>query len=161
MVQLFQTLQPNVPGQTPSGTGLTDDQIAQLRQYASALQGGKQPVHHWLQGLSNMTGDIVSALQQRKANQIAQQRQNTGDAYIHQQTYGRQPQAQPPAYGAAPPAAAPQQAGTMPPYAAPNTDWQSAQPSPYSSSPFQVAPADAQGPMMGDFERDPSMMSTG
>src|SRR2546428_659698 len=95
----FQTLQSAAGGPNgPPPQALTDEQIAQLRQYASALQGNKQPVQHWLQGASNLTGDIVGALQQRKADQAAQQRQQQTTGYVGQQ-------AAPPPY--APPQGAP------------------------------------------------------
>lgn len=121
----------------PPTQALTDEQIAQLRQYAGALQGNKQPVQHWLQGASNLTGDIVGALQQRKADQAAQQRQQQTADYVTGQ--------------AAPP-----------PYAQPNTDWSNPQPAAIGGLYNTGIQPSAQPPLQtGDFAIDPSMMSTG
>lgn len=155
----FQTLQSAAGGPNgPPAQALTDEQIAQLRQYAGALQGNKQPVQHWLQGASNLTGDIVGALQQRKADQAIQQRQQQVTGYVGQQT-APPPYAPPqgaPYAPAAPlqPAPASSPAMVPPPYAQPNTDWSNPQP-------MAMQQPGAQPLQTGDFAIDPSMMSTG
>lgn len=162
----FQTLQSAAGGPSgPPAQALTDEQIAQLRQYAGVLQGNKQPVQHWLQGASNLTGDIVGALQQRKADQAAQQRQQQTTGYVAGQ-------AAPPPYAppqgapyapVAPPQPAPASPPAMapPPYAQPNTDWSNPQPAAIGGLYNTGMQPGAQPLQTGDFAPDPSMMSTG
>lgn len=167
----FQTLQSAAGG--PSGApaqALTDEQIAQLRQYAGALQGNKQPVQHWLQGASNLTGDIVGALQQRKADQTIQDRINRNTNEVQTAANNYYSPVQPPSY--APPQGTPhlqqptRATAVAPvgmsnaPYAQPNTDWSSARPivTPGSGSFGLLTPST---PQVGDLGNDPSMMSTG
>lgn len=164
----FQTLQSAAAGPSgPPAQALTDEQIAQLRQYAAAVQGGKQPVQHWLQGASNLTGDIVGALQQRRADQAIQQRAASTTNEVQTAANGYSPQAQPPyapirqggAYAPANPPAAVQQPWT--PNAQPNTDWSSPQPTAIGGVYNTGMDPFAQKLQTGSFTPDPSMMSTG
>lgn len=150
---MINTLLPTAQPANAGGGGLTDEQIAQLRQYSQALQGNQQPVHAWTQGLSNLTGDIVGALQKRRADDALKQRTAAGDDYTRALA-GGQPQPPMPAYATPPtspitaaplpaPAASASPPVQAPPYAQPNQNWQGATPAPYMA------------------ETDPSNMSTG
>lgn len=55
--------------------GATEDQIAELRRYAEALRAGKQPVRHWLQGVSNVAADVMSGYEANKADQMRNRQQ--------------------------------------------------------------------------------------
>lgn len=75
-MDVFQTLLPQaVPA---AQTGISDDQIDEMRRYAEALRtSSQQPVHHWLQGVSNVVGDVMSGLESNQADRMrAKQRQD-------------------------------------------------------------------------------------
>jgi hypothetical protein len=75
-MDLIQTLLPQAA--PAAQTGISDDQIDEMRRYAEALRtSGQQPVHHWLQGVSNVVGDVMSGLESNQADRMrAKQRQD-------------------------------------------------------------------------------------
>lgn len=141
---MIQTLAPGQPTSSTQGTGLTDDQLNQLRQYSQALRGPntQQPVHSWTQGLSNVVAQALAAYGEKKAENKLNTRQGQAEEEYRAIDRGT-PQ---PAYGA--PQPQPQSA------APPNTNWGSAAPAPYTGGP--TGP-----PNLAMTETDPSNMSTG
>lgn len=68
-------LAPTQPSANAAQGGATEDQIAELRRYAEALRAGKQPVRHWLQGVSNVAADVMSGYEANKADQMRNRQQ--------------------------------------------------------------------------------------
>lgn len=101
VAQLIQTLAP--APQQPQAPGQTDEQIAEMRRYIESLRGAKEPVHSWTQGASNLVGDVVGALSQKKINDAQQGRQGQTDEYAAMLARGADSPPVTPAGGAATP----------------------------------------------------------